>query len=281
MGLAAMHLYIVILIPVDLCLWNFYFAATTVYIFAGGRDWGFDYAGWHVAPWPLRVLNAFEVLLFVYGSIYPEEVNYLTAQRYWAGNWPNAMWLIRKDAAEKITSSIPTYGQPAWDPIPLWVKNSGWLGAAPTIPELGLYKAIAFRYLTALNFKYLPALMTRALGQRSITEFHVVHNNNMLDTLMGGTIGFSPERTPWNLETLQETANFNEGECMCLWVGGFPAVGKGCNWGSTHWKLLDAKVGVVATGPLTVEMVRGVSMPSACDRLEGFLSVGKGDALNT
>jgi len=264
-GIFCMHLYIIILCIIDLHVWNFYCAAAAVYLFACCDPLGLDYAGLAAAPWPLLAYVAFQTLLFFWGSLAPDQVNHQTAHRCWAGNWTQAVWLVRKSSASKLMKAVPTYGLPPWDMIPAWVKERGLLGPTPPIPELLVYKRITFHILSTLNMKYLPLLLRRAMGESPISDFHILHGSAIWDTLLGGVIGSYFNATEAVIQTLQETACFEEGECLCIWVGSFPAVGKGCSWGPTHWKIIDAKVGLVAHGSLTVAMAKAVSsLPSAC-----------------
>jgi len=216
---------------------------------------------------------AFQALLFFWGSLAPDQVNHQTAHRCWAGNWTQAVWLVRKASAHKLLEAVPTYGLPPWDMIPSWVKERGWLGPTPPIPELLVFKRIAFHVLSTLNMKYLPSLLRRAMGESPTDDFHILHGSAVWDTLLGGIIGSYFNASEAVLEHVQDTARFEEGEVMCIWVGSFPAVGRGCSWGPTHWKIIDAKVGVVAQGSLTVRMAKAMaSLPSACARApEGAL----------
>mmetsp|Transcript_8707 Transcript_8707/g.26811 ORF Transcript_8707/g.26811 Transcript_8707/m.26811 type:complete len:582 (+) Transcript_8707:40-1785(+) len=271
-GLVAMHLYIIVLCIIDLHVWNFFCAVAAVYLFVGCGTLGFDYKGLAAAPWLPVLYLAFQVLLFFWGSFAPDQVNHQTAHRCWAGNWTQAIWLVRKTAGPKFMQAVPVYGLPPWDPVPEWVKRRGWLGPKAPIPDIAVYKRITFHFLMTLNMKYLPALMRRAMAGEPVSQFHVLHGSAVWDTLFGGVIGSYFNGTQAVMKSLQESAQFEEGECMCLWVGPFPAIGVDFAWGTSQWKIIDAKVGVVATGRLTVEMAKAVaSLPSACTRSGGLL----------
>ena len=74
------------------------------------------------------------------------------------------------------------------------------------------------------------------------------------------------------LESLQELTGFQEGELICVYVSPFPAFGKSFAYAPALWKIMDAKLGVVDSGFLTVEMAQAVaSRPSACRGAEAFL----------
>ena len=112
-------------------LWNSYTGMACLYLFTCGRSLGFDYAGWSSAPWCFLAFNASQIACFLLGSFFPHLIDYTMAHRHWAGNWPQAVYLLRKDASAKLWAAIPaTYGQPPWDPIPPSVKSSGWLTPA-------------------------------------------------------------------------------------------------------------------------------------------------------
>merc|ERR1711879_796143 len=151
------------------------------------------------------------------------------------------------------------------DPIPPWVKNSGWLGPAAPIPELGIYKALSYRMLSALNLKYLPVLIKHALRRKQFCDYHVFHMHNFCEMLYGKGSYAAPNRCQSFIANMQELAAFEEGELICSWVGAFPVMGKACEWGAAVWKVIDAKQGVLDSGLLTVSMAQSVArLPSDC-----------------
>merc|ERR1712157_586794 len=116
------------------------------------------------------------------------------------------MWLVRKDAAPKLSGAILMFGQPSWDPVPTWLKSRGWLGPAPSIPEIAIYKALSYRMLSALNLKYLPVLISRALGTQSIADYHMFHMHNFCEMLYGRGSYAAPNRCQSVIENVQELA---------------------------------------------------------------------------
>merc|ERR1712187_339280 len=76
---------------------------------------------------------------------------------------------------------------------------------------------------------------------------------------------------PQVLQTIQEAAQFQSGECLCIHVGSFPF-----QWGSRlghcPWQIIDAKDGVIARGKLGIEVALNIaSSPSACEMVDPLL----------
>eukprot|EP00929_Paragymnodinium_shiwhaense_P048785 TRINITY_DN24625_c0_g1_i1.p1 TRINITY_DN24625_c0_g1~~TRINITY_DN24625_c0_g1_i1.p1 ORF type:complete len:426 (-),score=2.94 TRINITY_DN24625_c0_g1_i1:162-1439(-) len=117
--LVAMHVYI-LLAPAarDIYNWNGWFIVAAIYLFGGGASFGFDFESMANAPLPLAILFGIETLAVVVGVFRPDLVSYQTGHRNWAGNWSQAVILLKKNAAAKLTDSLTTYGRPAWNAVP-------------------------------------------------------------------------------------------------------------------------------------------------------------------
>eukprot|EP00931_Biecheleriopsis_adriatica_P088029 TRINITY_DN62426_c0_g1_i1.p1 TRINITY_DN62426_c0_g1~~TRINITY_DN62426_c0_g1_i1.p1 ORF type:complete len:325 (+),score=40.17 TRINITY_DN62426_c0_g1_i1:131-976(+) len=262
-----MHVYIMALAGLDILCWNGWFIVAGLGLFGGGASLGFDYDGLRVAPWPLLAWYLTEAAVIVYGWIYPGRVSFQAGHRNWAGNEPVALVLLRRNAAEKLTSALPTYGRPTWDPVPAELRS--WYPKAAAVPHLGemtAFKIIATYWLGLLNNKILPSLVLRALRDDSVGDFHIMNHMQFFDMLWGSFF-FCPTHMPEVFHEMQKIVAFEEGECVCVWLTGFPVAGP--SFGGAGWQILDAQAGLLAEGQFSIETALSLaSLPSACARAD-------------
>ena len=59
-------------------------------------------------PWPtVAVLALTEGLIPLVGNIWPQRTSFLLSRRYYAGNWPGSVWLIKRSSWPKLLR-VPT-----------------------------------------------------------------------------------------------------------------------------------------------------------------------------
>ena len=105
-------LYIIMLVPFDLHVWNAFCAVAAIYLWLCEQPISFDWDAWCSLPWYFKAFNASQICIFLLGSFFPERVGYIISHRHWAGNWPTSIWLLKKDAAAKMCAAVPMFGQP-------------------------------------------------------------------------------------------------------------------------------------------------------------------------
>ncbi len=85
--------------------WNLFFLFSLYYLFGAHGDltvWDLD------NPLLLLVILPSLVLLPVLGNLRPDQVSFLPAMRYYAGNWATSVWLFRGDAADRMEDQLKT-----------------------------------------------------------------------------------------------------------------------------------------------------------------------------
>ncbi|CAE8635814.1 unnamed protein product [Polarella glacialis] len=269
--LVAMHVYIMATAGLDVLSWNGFFIVAGLCLFGGGASFGFDYDGLRRAPWPLLIWYMLEIIVIIYGWFYPGSVSFQAGHRNWAGNEPVALVLLRRDAARKLTQSLPIFGRPMWDPVPDELRS--WYPKAAVVPHLGemtAFKIIATYWLGLLNMKILPMLVLQALQGHSIGDFYVMNHMQFWDMLWGSFF-FCPTHMPDIFQAMQEIVGFEKGECLCVWVTGFPVAGAA--FGGAAWQILDAHAGLLAEGQVSIKSALSLaSLPSACARADPLIA---------
>ncbi|CAE7835795.1 unnamed protein product, partial [Symbiodinium necroappetens] len=120
-GLTAMHVYILLTpAPFDVYSWNLCFCLSGIYLFYIG-NFGFDWASWTTMNVGLRLWFLAEFCLCWYGQFFPDDVGYYLSHRYWAGNWVQTHFMVRKTQTvkEKLDKVDPPlavhcYLKPFW-----------------------------------------------------------------------------------------------------------------------------------------------------------------------
>lgn len=274
--LVAMHVYI-LLAPAarDVYSWNGWFIAAAISLFGGQASLGFDFAGLANASnaSPLLLLwFAGEALIVVIGVLRPSLISYQMGHRNWAGNWPQAVILLKKTAASKLIDSLVIHGRPAWNAVPESIQLGPRMSDedASFAKELVTYKLLGNYWLGTLNLKGLPSLVQRALQTEPLQDYYLLHGNQMCDMCLGSF--FCLSWFPQVVEIVQRAARFDKGDLLCIHVGSFPF-----QWGhlqgAARWQILDAAAGVVAKGTLSTKTAWTLaSLPSECDRADWLLA---------
>ena len=81
--------------------WNLFMILAGVYLF--GMRGGVSLAEMQAMPLGLKaLLLAVEVCVPLLGSFAPKYVPFLPCMRYYAGNWPISIWLVKRSACHKL-----------------------------------------------------------------------------------------------------------------------------------------------------------------------------------
>ena len=116
---------------------------------------------------------------------------------------------------------------------------------------------MASLWLMNLNQKILPNLILCALCGEDIDEYYVLDGIDLLVWLQGHAEdgGVAEQLLP----ALRHCADFQPGECLCVYIGAFPLLRH-----KATWKIEDVAEGLVASGTHTVHMSMAKdSLPSA------------------
>lgn len=66
-----------------------------IYLFYLGH-FGFDFTSLSEMSLSLRLFFLLELLVCCYGNIWPDEIGYYLSHRYWAGNWVQAFFWVKR-----------------------------------------------------------------------------------------------------------------------------------------------------------------------------------------
>ena len=185
------------------------------------------------------------VALFVVpllGNLMPSRISFLSAMRYYAGNWAYSVWLFKGDSSKKLDTHLTK--------------------SAPRVQEQlrGMYdedtitatisKVMAFRAMH-LHGRCLQELLPKAVD--NIDDYEYLDGELVAGVVVGWNFGEGHLHNMQLLRAVQEQCQFAEGELRCIFVESQP-MGR-----ATHaWTIADAATGVRESGQIVVKDLLGL-----------------------
>lgn len=173
-------------------------------------------------------------LLFVplIGNLIPSRVSFLSAMRYYAGNWAFSVWLFKGRASEKLDKHLIKMAPRVQDQLAKFYDEE-------TTTAL-LSKVQAFRAMH-LHGRALQLLLPKAVDDIDAYEYQ--DGEIVAGVVLGWNFGEGHLHDTRLLRAVQRQCLFEEGEVRCIFVEGQPMGGS-----SLAWTIADAATGVIATG---------------------------------
>uniref|UniRef100_A0A7S1W915 Uncharacterized protein n=1 Tax=Alexandrium catenella TaxID=2925 RepID=A0A7S1W915_ALECA len=245
-GLVAMHTYILAMpAPFDVYSWNMCFGLSAAYLFYFAR-FGFDHEGAGTMHRGLAAYLAGEVALCWYGQFFPDKVGYYLSHRYWAGNWVQTLFFVRKDAGHKL-GRVKSFS----------ASPQIWRSLEPLGMASGLCN-MAYLWLANLNMKASVGLIFQGvkLAGGPTAEYSDYFPIGLTQWCCG-EFRDALYALPL-LPAMQEQLGFESGECFMVRLGAF-----GMFQDTATWGIYDLKDGLIKGGLLSV---------SALNRMNSFPS---------
>jgi hypothetical protein len=229
------HLNIISNLPMGVPLeWNVFFIFSLFYLFGHyGGTTIFDLN----SPLLLAFLLAALVVVPIVGNMFPQQISFLPAMRYYAGNWASSIWCFRAGAEEKlgahvITSSALTANQLA----KLYDRAT-----AEIIGDMGR----AFRSMH-VHGRALNGLLPRALENEA--DYTLREGEVVAGQLIGWNFGEGHLHNEQLVEAVQRRCQFDEGDLRVIILEGQP-IQTQRQW----YRIVDAKTGLIEEGYVTVK----------------------------
>jgi hypothetical protein len=234
----ALHIFITSNVPMGVPIeWNFMAVYGAFFLF------------WKHADVSLLSMNApTAVLLLVmcigvplFGNLYPARVPFLMAMRYYAGNWAYSVWLFKGESYRKLDRLT---------------KSSAWI-----YDQLGLLydrgtsvgvvgKVMAFR-LMHLHGRALSIALPKAVAIDELDQYEWLDGEIVAGMVLGWNFGDGHLHNEQLLRAVQQQCAFEEGELRCIMVESQP-----CGRSTLHYRVLDAKTGLIEQGHVDVRELR-------------------------
>jgi hypothetical protein len=193
-----------------------------------------------VGPWPVALfVLVFAIVLPLVGNVIPSRVSFLLSMRYYAGNWPFSIWLVRKGAHVKLGALK---------------KSSGWIYDQlarfydhPTSVGL-LGKVMGFR-LMHLHGRALGPLVAKAVD--TLADYEWLDGEIVAGLALGWNFGEGRLHDERLLASLQRQCGFEAGDVRCIFVEAQPLFGD-----ALTYRIADAKTGPIDAGSVAIADLR-------------------------
>ena len=231
-GLAMMmmlHLFITSNVPMGVPIeWNIMVVYGAWVLFYGHPA----ETAFQLSPRPLALfVLAMSYAVPVLGNIFPERISFLTAMRYYAGNWACSVWLFKKGSEEKLkrlTTSAPW----VYDQLARFYDKRTAIGLVGRV--------MAFRMMH-LHGRTLSFLVPKAVAH--LEDYEWMDGELIAGLALGWNFGDGHLHDERLLAAIQEQCGFDEGELRCIFVESQP-LGKS----TLAWRVADAKSGARERG---------------------------------
>src|SRR6201995_3432271 len=244
------HLNIISNLPMGVPLeWNIFFIFSLFYLFGHyGSISIYDLN----SPLLLAMLLAALVVVPIVGNVFPQQISFLPALRYYAGNWASSVWCFRVGAEEKLDADV--------------IKSSALTANQlaklydPTTAEIISEKARAFRSMH-VHGRALNGLLPRALDNES--DYVLREGETVAGPLIGWNFGEGHLHNEQLGQAGQRRCQLGEGGLRVIILEGQPIHTKKKRSG-----IFDAKRGLIEEGYVAVDdMLARQPWPEADDEL--------------
>ena len=149
---------------------------------------------------PLLISAIFIMIIAVpqFGSIFPQYISFLAAMRYYAGNWPIGIWLVKDKVEAKIEKNIRKVS-------PNIARQLSILRRPPDAVETSYARILAFRSLHLLT-RGVHTLIPKAVDD--IDEYQWREGELMCAHILGWSFGDGHLHNEELITSLQKTLPF-------------------------------------------------------------------------
>jgi Transmembrane protein of unknown function (DUF3556) len=229
------HLNIISNLPMGVPLeWNVFFIFSLFYLFGHYSNISvYDLS----SPLLLAMLLAAFAVIPIVGNMFPQQISFLSALRYYAGNWASSVWCFREGVEEKIDAEV--------------IKSSALTAKQiarlydPATAEIISDKARAFRAMHA-HGRALNGLLPRALENEA--DYTLREGETVAGPLIGWNFGEGHLHNEQLVEAVQRRCQFDEGDLRVIILEGQP-IHTQKQW----YRIVDAKTGLIEEGYVAVE----------------------------
>jgi len=232
------HLNIISNLPMGVPLeWNIFFIFSLFYLFG-------HYSNIVIydlnSPLLLAMLMVALLVIPVVGNMFPQQISFLPALRYYAGNWASSVWCFREGVEDKLEENV--------------VKSSALTAKQiarlydPNTAEIISDKARAFRSMH-VHGRALNGLIPRALGKHANEQDYVLREGETVaGPLIGWNFGEGHLHNEQLVEAVQRRCQLEEGDLRVIILEGQPIQTK-----KQWYRIVDAKTGLIEEGYVSVD----------------------------
>ncbi len=193
-----------------------------------------------LAPPLAIVLPVLLVIVPLAGNRWPDQISFLLAMRYYAGNWAYGVWLFRGDSYRKL-AALKTSAPWIYDQLAHFYEPGVAVGLVG--------KVMGFRMMH-LHGRALPVLVPRAIDG-PLSDYEYLDGEMVAGLVLGWNFGDGHLHREPLLDAVQTQCKFLPGELRCVFVESQPLGGD-----SLAYRIVDAASGERERGELLVADLR-------------------------
>jgi hypothetical protein len=229
------HFNIISNLPMGVPLeWNVFFIFSLVYLFGHyGSITVYDLS----SPLLAAVLIVVIATALIAGNMFPQQISFLPAMRYYAGNWATSLWCFRPGAEDRIEANV--------------VKGSALVVNqlaklyGPATAELMADKVPGGFRAMHLHGRALNGLLPRAIENEA--DYAIREGEMVAGPLIGWNFGEGHLHNEQLVEAVQRRCQFDQGDVRVIILEGQP-IHTQRQW----YRIVDAKAGLIEAGYVTI-----------------------------
>lgn len=233
--MVAFHLNILTSFPMGVPLeWNVFMVYGVLVLFVEDAALG---VGDLVEPLPVVLLVGGAAAVVVVGNLFPQQVSFLPAMRYYAGNWDTSFWCFTPSALEKLEA-----GTVKATPLPHVTLENIYGKEQAEVP---LFTGYAFRTLHS-HGRALFGLIPRACGPDH-EAYLPIDGEVVAGVVLGWNFGDGHLHNEQFVEALQRRCAFEPGEVRVVLLHAQPIHRQ-----TQQYRLVDPALGELERGEVRV-----------------------------
>lgn len=229
------HLNILTSFPMGVPLeWNVFMIYAVLVLFVENAALG---VGDLASPLPVALLVAAAVTPVVWGNLAPQQVSFLPAMRYYAGNWDTSFWCFTPEALDKLEA-----GTVKATPLPHVTLENVYGKEQAEVP---LFTGYAFRTLHS-HGRALFGLIPRACGPDH-ESYLPIDGEVVAGVVLGWNFGDGHLHNEQFIEALQQRCGFEPGDVRIVLLHAQPIHRQ-----TQQYRLVDPALGELERGEVRV-----------------------------
>jgi hypothetical protein len=236
--------------------WNVFFIFSLFYLFG---HYDTIHATDLQSPLLLAILLVGLAVVPIVGNLFPQQISFLPAMRYYAGNWASSVWCFRAGAEDKIEANVIKSSA-------LTINQAAKLYGAP-VAEMQIEKGTAFRSMH-VHGRALNGLLARAIDDEA--NYAIREGELVAGALIGWNFGEGHLHNEQLVEAVQRRCQFAEGDLRVIILEGQP-IQTQRQW----YRIVDAKTGLLEEGYVMVnDMLARQPWPKPDDEFPVHVKAG-------
>lgn len=232
------HLNILSNLPMGVPLeWNIFVLFSVFFLFGQHPEIGvYDLR----SPVLLAILFTGLIVMPIAGNMFPQQISFLPAMRYYAGNWAASFWCFRTGTEDIVEANVVKSSALVINQLTKFYDQSTADLVADKVP--GAFRAMH------LHGRALNGLLPRALtGVANEADYTIRDGEIIAGPLIGWNFGEGHLHNEQLLAAVQRRCHFADGDLRVIVLEGQPIHRK-----EQAYRIVDAKSGLIEAGYVAV-----------------------------